>query len=73
MSDTRTFQYAVRDSGGKLVKGRIEATTTAAVANRLKTMGLAPVAISEVTSTGLRREIALPQPGGPGRASRTSP
>ena len=64
MSDTKTFQYAVRDRGGKLVKGRIEATNSAAVANRLKTMGLAPVAINEVTSTGLRREITLPRPGG---------
>jgi type IV pilus assembly protein PilC len=63
MSDTRTYQYAVRDRGGKLVKGRIEATNTAAVANRLKTMGMAPVAISEVRTTGLQREITLPSLG----------
>ena len=62
MSDTRTFQYAVRDRGGKLVKGRIEATNSAAVASRLRTMGMAPVAISEVQSIGLRREISLPRP-----------
>ncbi|WP_129338917.1 type II secretion system F family protein [Cellulomonas endophytica] len=63
MAGTKTFQYAVRDRGGKLVKGRIEATTTAAVANRLRTMGLAPVAITEVTTTGLRREVRLPALG----------
>jgi type IV pilus assembly protein PilC len=59
-TDTRTFQYAVRDSDGKVVKGRIEAANTAAVANRLKTMGMAPIAINEVRSTGLQREITLP-------------
>lgn len=60
MADTRTFQYAVRDRSGKIVKGRIEATNTAAVANRLKTMGMAPVAINEVSTSGLQREITLP-------------
>lgn len=61
-TDTRTFQYAVRDGDGKVVKGRIEAVNTAAVANRLKTMGLAPIAIDEVRTTGLQREITLPKP-----------
>jgi type IV pilus assembly protein PilC len=60
---TKTFQYAVRDGGGKVVKGRIEAANTAAVANRLKTMGLAPIAINEVRSTGLQRELTLPALG----------
>jgi len=60
MSTTKTFQYAVRDRGGKLVKGKIEATNTAAVANRLRSLGMAPVAITEVTATGLQREIGLP-------------
>ncbi len=59
MSDTKTFQYAVRDRDGKLVKGRIEAANTAAVANRLRTMGVAPVSIDEVSTTGLQREISL--------------
>ena len=57
---TKTFEYVVRDRSGKLVKGRIEANNTAAVANRLKTMGLAPVAIDEVSSTGLKRELSIP-------------
>ena len=57
---TKVYQYAVRDQGGRLVKGRIEATTTAAVANRLKSLGMAPVAITEVRTSGLQREIALP-------------
>lgn len=56
----RTYEYSVRDRQGKLVKGRIEANNTAVVANRLKVMGLAPLSIDEVKTTGLRREIKIP-------------
>jgi type IV pilus assembly protein PilC len=57
---TKTFEYSVRDRSGKVVKGRIEASNQAAVANRLKTMGMAPIAITEVSSTGLQKEISIP-------------
>jgi type IV pilus assembly protein PilC len=57
---TKTFEYAVRDKGGKLVKGRVEAPNQAAVASRLRTMGMAPVSIDEVKSTGLNAEISIP-------------
>lgn len=57
---TKTFEYSVRDRSGKIVKGRIEASNQAAVANRLKTMGMAPIAISEVSTTGLSAEIHIP-------------
>src|SRR5450830_496767 len=57
---TKTCGSAVRDRSGKLVKGRIEASNSAAVANRLKTMGLAPISIDEVSSTGLKRELKIP-------------
>jgi len=57
---TKTFEYAVRDRGGKIVKGRIEAPNQAAVANRLKGMGLAPMSIAEVNTTGFQREINIP-------------
>ncbi|MBO9555732.1 type II secretion system F family protein [Cellulomonas sp.] len=57
---TKTFEYAVRDRGGKIVKGRIDAPNQAAVANRLKTMGLAPMSISEVGNSGLQKEISIP-------------
>ena len=46
MAYTKVFEYAVRDRAGKIVKGRIEANNQAAVANRLKGMGLAPVSIA---------------------------
>lgn len=55
----RTFEYQALDTGGKVVKGRIEAAHQGAVAGRLKTMGIAPVAITEVSTTGMNREIRL--------------
>lgn len=57
---SRTYEYAVRNKSGKIVKGRIEAPSQAAVAARLKTMGVATLSISEVSNTGLNREINIP-------------
>jgi len=60
MAGGKTFEYAVRDKGGKIVKGRVEAPNQAAVANRLREMGMAAVSIEEVTNGGLQREITIP-------------
>ena len=57
---TKVFDYVIRDKQGSLVKGRLEAPNQAAVAGRLKTMGVSAVSISEVQSTGLQREITIP-------------
>jgi type IV pilus assembly protein PilC len=57
---TKTYEYAVRDKGGKLIKGRVEAPNQAAVANRLREMGLAAMSISEVSTGGLNAEINIP-------------
>lgn len=56
----RTFEYAIRNKDGKIVKGRIEAKDQAAVAAKLRTMGAAPLSISEVSTTGLNKEISIP-------------
>ncbi|MDM7853414.1 type II secretion system F family protein [Cellulomonas alba] len=61
---TKTYEYAVRDRGGKVVKGRVEAPNQAAVANRLREMGLAAISISEVNTGGLNAEISIPGFGG---------
>lgn len=58
-TELRTFEYQALDNGGKVVKGRIEAPHQGAVAGRLKTMGIAPVAINEVSTTGLNMEIRI--------------
>ncbi len=59
-STGKTFEYAVRDKAGKIIKGRVEANNQAAVANRLREMGLAAVSINEVSTSGLQREISIP-------------
>src|SRR4051794_40115168 len=59
MAVARTFEYTVRGDSGKVVKGRIEAPTQAAVAGRLMTMGIAPLSINEVQNTGFSREISF--------------
>lgn len=57
----RQFDYKSRNSGGKLVKGRLDATNEAAAIGKLRTMGLTPVAVNEfVAGTGLQREINVP-------------
>src|SRR4051812_40094526 len=61
---TKTYEYAVRDKGGKIVKGRVEATNQAAVANRLREMGLAAVSIAEVNTGGFNADINIPGLGG---------
>ncbi|GEA82273.1 type II secretion system F family protein [Cellulomonas uda] len=60
---SKTFEYAVRDRSGKIIKGRVEASNQAAVANRLREMGLAAVSINEVSTSGLQREITIPGMG----------
>jgi len=57
---TKTFEYAVRDSQGKIQKARIEAPNEAAVAQRLRGMGLAPVSIDEVRTSALSAELKIP-------------
>ena len=73
MAATMTFQYSVRDKAGKLVNGTLEAESQAAVATRLKTMGYAPVSITQ-SNAGLKKELKIPGFGGKNRrsSSRTS-
>lgn len=63
MAATATFQYAVRDKQGKVVTGKIEADSPAQVASKLKSMGYAPMKISQVDGGGLKKEISLPRLG----------
>ncbi len=57
-----TFDYQVRDRTGKVVRGRIDAESPAAVATKLKNMGYAPISISEANA-GLNKEIKIPGMG----------
>lgn len=57
---TTPYAYKGRDARGKLVKGRVEAPSHAAVVTRLRAMGLTPIAIDEVKTSGLQKELSLP-------------
>ncbi len=55
----KTYEYSVRDRKGKLVNGKLEAATEAALVQKLRGMGYAPVSVRE-TNAGMNREISLP-------------
>ena len=58
MSVAQQYSYKSRDSGGKLVKGRMEAPNETAVVSRLRSMGLSPVSIdASARGTGLQMDI----------------
>lgn len=60
MAATLTFAYTGRDSSGKVVRGRVDASGEASVVTRLRTMGIAPITIKQVSAgTGLNRDISL--------------
>ncbi len=56
---TKTFEYSVRDRRGKLVGGKLEAPSEAALVQKLVGMGYAPISVRE-SNTGMNREITLP-------------
>lgn len=59
-----TFNYQVRDRGGKLVSGTLEADSQAAVVSKLRSLGYAPVSVEQVRQGGMSREIKIPGLGG---------
>jgi type IV pilus assembly protein PilC len=56
---TATFEYKVRDAAGKLKTGKIDAESQAQVATKLKSMGYAPMSITEANA-GMNKEITIP-------------
>jgi type II secretory pathway component PulF len=57
----RAFAYTARDASGKVVKGRIDASTESAVISKLRTMGVSPISVEEAgTGRGLQRELSIP-------------
>jgi len=55
-----TFEYRVRDTAGKVVKGRIDADNKSLVATRLREMGYLPIEIKATSALDLRRDINIP-------------
>ncbi len=60
---TITFEYAVRDRDGKLVKGTLDAENQGQVVQKLKTLGYAPVSITQANA-GMNKELTIPGFGG---------
>jgi type II secretory pathway component PulF len=55
------YDYRGRDGAGKLVKGRLDASSEGAVVQRLRGMGVSPIAITEAKAgSGLQTEIKIP-------------
>jgi type IV pilus assembly protein PilC len=56
---TKSFEYSVRNKQGKLVKGKLEAPNEAALVQKLRGMGYAPLSVKRANS-GMSMEIKLP-------------
>jgi type IV pilus assembly protein PilC len=56
---TATFEYKVRDAAGKIKTGKLDAETQSQVASKLKSMGYAPVSITQANA-GMNKELSLP-------------
>ncbi len=56
---TATYEYKVRDKTGALKSGKLDAETPAQVASKLKSMGYAPLSISQ-TNAGMGKELKIP-------------
>jgi type IV pilus assembly protein PilC len=58
---SKTYAYSARDNAGKVVKGRVDASSESAVVAKLRTMGVSPISVAEAgTGTGLSAEINIP-------------
>ena len=55
-----TYVYRVRDKGGRLLEGSLEADNTVLVASKLREMGYYPISIEARSTSGLQTEIHIP-------------
>src|SRR3954468_16116977 len=56
---TATFEYKVRDTAGKTKTGKLDAESQAQAASKLKSMGYAPVSITQANA-GMNKELSIP-------------
>jgi len=57
---TLTYEYKVRDKSGSIKSGKLEADSPSTVATKLKSMGYAPVSITEsAANKGMGKEISF--------------
>ena len=60
MTATLTYEYSVRDRTGKIVTGKLQADSQATVVQKLKSMGYAPLNVTEQKSAGMKKDIQIP-------------
>src|SRR5438270_9374579 len=60
MAVTKTFDYEIVDAAGKRGKGTIEALNETAAAQALRQQGAVPLAITEQSAIGLRKDVSIP-------------
>jgi len=60
MTGTLTYEYSVRDRSGKIVSGKLQADSQATVVQKLKSMGYAPLHVTEQKSAGMKKDIQIP-------------
>jgi type IV pilus assembly protein PilC len=55
-----TFAYKVRDRGGKLLEGTLEADSQQLLIGKLRSMGYMPIDIKQQNAPGMSRELKMP-------------
>jgi type IV pilus assembly protein PilC len=55
-----TFVYKVRDPGGKVVEGQLEADNAALVVDKLRSMGYTPISVDERSESRLSADLKIP-------------
>jgi type IV pilus assembly protein PilC len=60
MTATLTYEYSVRDKSGKIVTGKLQADSQATVVQKLKSMGYAPLQVTQQKSAGMKKDIQIP-------------
>ena len=60
---TRSFEYSVRNRQGEHVTGKMNGPSEAAVVQKLRGMGYAPLKVKAVNNRGMNRDIKLPGSG----------
>jgi type IV pilus assembly protein PilC len=56
---TATFEYKVRDQAGKIKTGKLDAESQAQVASKLKSMGYAPISVTQ-SNAGMNKQLTIP-------------
>lgn len=60
MSTLTAYRYRGRNPNGRIVKGRIEASSQASAIAKVTALGVAPIEVAPAKSAGLQMEIEIP-------------